>query len=301
MNTWLTPPKLICLTLISTCTFTLGSGTNPVWAGDPFRTNDVRDIPENTEAAFEAIFKSGNYDRALEYLAIAETNESSEPLTYALRAALAYTDQDWETLQEYALKTQQTAKNLQTQDSLRANLYLAVGYFLEGAYNYKIDEQPLAAINQLQKVFSFLDEAKKQAPQDPELNLIKGYMELLLAVNLPFSDSEQAIENFQQNAAPEYLVNRGIAVAYRDLNQHDQALEFVNRALNTTPDNPELFYLKAQIFLEKGQDEKNLSFLQQAVTYFDRSLVKSEQLPTALVKQIERERRKAQEELEKIS
>ncbi|MBZ8183260.1 Sll0314/Alr1548 family TPR repeat-containing protein [Oscillatoria salina] len=300
MNTWLTAPKLICVTLISACTLAVSLGSSPVWAGDPFRTNDVRDIPENTEAAFEAIFKQGDYDRALEYLAIAEKSESSEPLAYAMRASLAYTDQDWETLKDYALKTQQVAESLQSQDSLRGNLYLAVGYFLEGAYKYKIDEQPLAALNQLQKVFAFLDEAEKNAPEDPELNLLKGYMELLLAVNLPFSAPEQAIEKFQRNAAPEYLVNRGIAVAYRDLNQHDKALDFVNRALTATPDNPELFYLKAQILLEKGQDENNLSFLQQAVAYFDRSLAKAEQLPSSLVKQIERERRKAQTEVEEI-
>ena len=45
----------------------------------------------------------------------------------------------------------------------------------------------------LQQVFSELDEAESINPSDPELNLIKGYMDLMLAVNLPFSNPEGAI------------------------------------------------------------------------------------------------------------
>ena len=64
-------------------------------------------------------------------------------------------------------------------------------HFLDGAYVYN-EKGALEAINKLQLVFKYLDRAEDVDPKDPELNLIKGYMDLLLAVNLPFSKPEQA-------------------------------------------------------------------------------------------------------------
>jgi hypothetical protein len=43
---------------------------------------------------------------------------------------------------------------------------------------------------------------KKVDPNDPELNLITGYMDLMLAVNLPFSDPAQAIERLEKYGSP---------------------------------------------------------------------------------------------------
>jgi hypothetical protein len=71
---------------------------------------------------------------------------------------------------------------------------------------------PVGALSKLQKVFQYLDEAKKIDPKDPELNLLTGYMDLMLAVNLPFSDPAQAVEKLEKYAAPSYLAYRGIAV-----------------------------------------------------------------------------------------
>jgi tetratricopeptide (TPR) repeat protein len=53
-----------------------------------------------------------------------------------------------------------------------------------------------------------------------------------------------------------YLVNRGIALAYRDLRTYSQALDDINHALKTTADNSEIYYLKAQVLHEKGKREK---------------------------------------------
>ncbi len=122
-------------------------------------------------------------------------------------------------------------------------------------------------------------------------------MNLMLAVNLPFTSPEQAIEQWQQNAAPRYLVDRGIALAYRDLKQYPEALEYVNRALNSTSDNPEIYYLKAQILHEQGKKEQDQNLVQQAIANFDLALAKKSQLPSSLVKQIKYERSQAEARL----
>jgi tetratricopeptide (TPR) repeat protein len=96
-------------------------------------------------------------------------------------------------------------------------------------------------------VFQYLETAEKANPTDPELNLLKGYMDLILAVNLPFSSPQEAIERLETYGSPDYLVDRGIALAYRNLKQYDQALQFIDNALKATPNNPELMYLKGQI------------------------------------------------------
>lgn len=279
---------------ISVCSLAVATSlwTSPVWAGDPFRSSNPRSISDRAEATFEAIFKEGNYPKAKILLSEVDLTDSNEPLVYAIQAALAYTEQDLETLNRQAQKTVEVAQQLTSDDPLRGNLYLAVGTFLEGAYIYQ-QKGPLDAIANLKKVLDYIDQAEAIAPNDPELNLFKGYMELLLAVNLPFSSPELAIEEFQQNASPNYLVNRGIAIAYRDLDRYDRALEFVNRALEQTPANPELYYLKGQILYGLGKKNNRSALLQEAVENFDRALEKENQLPESLVREIRRERRLA--------
>ena len=271
--------------------------TSPAWAGDPFRSQDTRPIGDRTEAAFEAIFKQGNYPQAQQKLTEAVTSETSEPMAWAMQASLAYTEGDWQTLQTSATRTIETAENLVSIDPLRGNLYLAVGHFLEGTYNFVQEDDIVGAIAKLQLVFQHLDEAEKADPNDPELNLVKGYMELMLAVNLPFSEPEKAIERLE-SASPSYLVNRGIALAYRDLKEYSKAQNYVELAIQATPNNPELHHLKGQIIKRKGQKEDNLALVQESLPYFDTALEKVAQLPKATVKALRRERRKAMEWIE---
>lgn len=232
---------------------------NPSLAADPFRTNDQRKIGDKTEAAFKAIFQQGNYKEAELYLQQAESSEPNEPLAYAMKASLAYVNQDWSTLDTYSKKTLEAGQNLIAVDPLRGNLYAAVGHFLEGAVILQrqgtLNGAP-QALTLLRQVYQNLDKAEAISANDPELNLIKGYMDLMLAVNLPFANPEQAIERLEKNAAPQYLANRGVALAYRDLKQYSQALEYANRALKMTSDNPEMYYLKGQILQEQGKKEK---------------------------------------------
>ena len=267
-------------------------------AGDPFRNQNARDIPTETEYAFKTLFEDGDYVKAREYLYSIETVPQNDPLLPALVASLAYTEEDWSQLETYAQTTIQTAESIADQDPLRSNLYLAVGHFLDGANQYH-KEGAVAAITKLQLVLSYFDKAEQIDSQDPELNLIKGYLNLLLAVHLPFSNPQQAIENLQTYASPQYLVNRGIAVAYRDLDDYDLALNFVNRAIESTPLNPELYYLKGQILKEKGRKENNIELLKEALKNFDIAFAKIDQLPVkAIQKPLKRERNSTIREIE---
>lgn len=291
--------KQVFLILSLTFISTLSISNNSALAEDPFRTKKSRDIGKYTETAFETLFLEGDYKKVNKYLKLAESNEANEPLAYAIKASLAYTEEDWETLRNYALKTLTSAQNLQPQDPVRGNLYLAVGHFLDGAYQYH-KEGPIGAIQKLQLVFKYLDAAEDSDSKDPELNLIKGYMDLLLAVNLPFSSPEQAIARFQTYAAPNYLVERGLAVAYRDLKQYDQALKFANKALKIAPDNPEHYYLKGQIIRQIGKKKNSIPLLEEALDYFDRAANKSDQLPRFVVSPLKREISQTQAKIEEI-
>jgi tetratricopeptide (TPR) repeat protein len=251
----------------------------PSAIADPFRSTDPHQIDSQTENAFKAVFEQGNYKEAAQLLKQAQPGE---PMAYAMKAALAYIDQDWNVMGENAHLTRETAEKLVQTDPLRGHLYIAVGHFLEGAYALSTQGTVKATpevLSKLQQVFSNLADAEKINPNDPELNLIKGYMDLMLSVNLPFSNPDQAIERLKDFAAPAYLAQRGIAIGYRDLDQPDQALTAVDQAIGETPNNPELYYLKAQILVRKGNNSESLPF-------FRRALEKKDQLPVNLVRQI---------------
>jgi tetratricopeptide (TPR) repeat protein len=276
--------------------FVLNLSVNPSWAGDPFRSSGQHKIGDRTEAAFKAIFQQGNYPAAEDSLQKALSSEPDEPLVYAMKAALAYGNKDLDSLDKYSKKTLEAGQKLISNDPLRGNLYTGVGNFLEGAVILTRDDSingVSKAVSRLTKVYEYLDKAEAIAPNDPELNLLRGYMNLMLAVNLPFVSPDQSIERLEKNAAPGYLVDRGIALAYRDLKKYPQALDYVNKALKSTADNPEIYYLKAQILHEKGKKEKNQDLIKDAIAHFDKALTKKSQLPPSLVKQIQSERSSA--------
>ena len=286
---------VISVAIAATIGFTNGS----VRAEDPFRDKNARNIGKYTEKAFTTIFLEGDYQAVSEELKKAELEEPDEPLAHAMLASLAYTEKDWSSIKKYALQTLETAQLLSETDPVRGNLYLAVGHFLDGAYIYE-KQGALEAIDKLQLVFRYLDRAENADPSDPEVNLIKGYMDLLLAVNLPFSQPEQAIARFEGFAAPDYLVERGLAVAYRDLKQYDTALEYANKALEIAPDNPEHYYLKGQILRQIGKEENNTQVLSKAVENFELALAKSAQLPEFVLTTLEKENRLTKEKIAEI-
>ncbi|MCT7964444.1 tetratricopeptide repeat protein [Laspinema sp. D1] len=285
--------RLLCA-IAGTAAIALTFSISPTLALDPFRTENRHEIGEHTEAAFRTLFEQGNYQEALNKLQQAEQSEPNEPLVYAMQGALAYLDEDWDRLNDYATRTRTTAESLLTENPLRGNLYLAVGHFLEGAYILSTEGTLRGvpqAMGKLREVFKHFDAAEKIEANDPELNLIKGFMDLMLAVNLPFANADDAIARLENYAAPSYLAYRGIALGYRDLEQMEQALSAVNRALEITPNNPELFYLKGQILVKKGNDQNNMELLQQADSNFQTALAKAQdQFPETLRRQLQRER-----------
>lgn len=265
-----------------------------VLAADPFRTANPHDIGEQTEAAFRTIFIEGDYQGAKPYLEAALESEADEPMPYALKAAIAYLDGDWETFGKYATKSREVAEQLTATDPLRGNLYTALGHFFEGAFILE-EEGSIKALPEvflkLQQVFESFNNAERINPEDPELNLLKGYMDLMLAVALPFSDPAQAIARLEEHAAPPALVYRGLALGYRDLDEQEQATVALERAMELAPDNPDLYYLKAQILVRQDRDAEGL-------TWFEKALDKEEQLVPGVVKQIRYEHCRTQNRID---
>jgi len=267
-------------------------------AQDPFRQTNRRPISDRTEAAFEAMFIAGNYQQASQILE--DIPQEIDPLAYALMASLAYTEEEWEAVKKAANKTRFYAEKLGGSDPLRRDLYLAVSYFLEGSYLFEV-EGAFSVFKNLQKMLHYLELAEKHNPEDPELNLIKGYLDLILAVNLPFFEPEQAIARFEKYASPDYLVHRGLAIAYRDLENYEKALIAVNHAIAATPDNPEIHYLKGQILYNLAKKTRRREQAEAALKHFESAITRSDQLPESISKPYQREHRLAQELLRELN
>lgn len=260
--------------------------TAPAQAGDPFRTSNPRAIGDQTEAAFRAMFEYGNYTEAEALLA---TAEADEPMAHAMAASIAYLEEDWDAMGENAARTLATAEELVESDPLRGNLYIAVGHFMEGAHAIMTQgtlRGSPTALRKLQQVFSHIREAEDIAPDDPELNLIKGFMDLMIAVNLPLADPADAIARLETYAAPAYISQRGIAIACRDLDDYDCAINAIEAAIAAAPNNPDLEYLRAQVLVNQGDDD-------DSIAHFDIALANADHFPRNLRNQIAYERCRA--------
>ncbi|MEN9203874.1 MAG: Sll0314/Alr1548 family TPR repeat-containing protein [Thermostichus sp. DG_1_6_bins_120] len=255
----------------------------PVWAQDPFRNGaNARQISPEVAAAFEEFFCAGRYSQSREKLEAARKASPQEPMVYALLAALAYQEGNMEEFAQLATQTRQVATELKKTDPLRGNLYEGVGYGLEAANTVVQNGVVIGlpkALPTLNQLFASIRAAQAVDDSDPELNLLNGYMDLLLTYR------EKALNQFRL-AAPDYMSYRGQALAYRDMQRYAEALEAVDRAIATSCNNPELYYLKAQILVSQGED-------QQAIPLFDQALQAAAQLPPPLVTQIQMERDRA--------
>ncbi|XGW00097.1 MAG: Sll0314/Alr1548 family TPR repeat-containing protein [Leptolyngbya sp. BL-A-14] len=289
------------LPFLSAAIVSLSLWASPSLAKDPFRATNARPIGDRTEAAFRSLFEQGDYLAADKY---AQQADPTDPLSYALRASLSYIK--WqgerddskkaaqlEQFQADATQTNQVAAALVGKDPLRGNLYQAVGHFLQSAYIFSKDgtvKGTPQALGEIQQAFKYLDNAEKVDARDPELNLLRGYIDLFVSLNLPLASPADAISRLDKYASPRYLAYRGIALGYRDLNQPAKALAAVDNALQVTPNNPDVLYLKAQILVRQGDNRGSLA-------YFDKALTKQKQLPPGLIKQITKERTRAQNRL----
>jgi tetratricopeptide (TPR) repeat protein len=285
------PKRLLCAIV----GILISLGSSVALAKDPFRTSNPHKIGDPTEAAFRTMFVKGDYKGAVTLLNQALKQDTTDPMPYSLRAAIAYLNEDWSTFGQYGTKIRQVAERLTPSDPLRGNLYTAVGHFFEGAYTLQqegtVKGVPKALVK-LQQVYKYLGEAEKISPTDPELNLIKGYMDLMLAVNLPFADPNEAIDRLEKYASPSFLVQRGLALGYRDLDKQAQALSAVDKAIAQAPDNPDLFYLKAQILVRQKRNA-------EALTWFDKAIAKQSQLMPGVVRQLRYEHCRTQKRVDK--
>jgi tetratricopeptide (TPR) repeat protein len=242
----------------------------------------------NIDRAKDAMFRDGDYIKARQHLEAARKTEPNDPLVYAMSALYPYSAGDIETVKQYGDRTTQAAKKLMVSNPLRGNLYQGVGVGINAAYEFK-KNGGLSALSRLQQVFRHMEAAKKIDPNNPELNLIKGYMDLLLAVNLPFSDANQAIAQLRK-AQPKYLAYRGIYIGYRDLQKYNDAIAAINTAIGMAPNNPELIYYQAQIYAIRGKEINNRSDLQRSIKLFEKAYQRRSQLLTSTVAQILSER-----------
>ncbi|MFP4653382.1 MAG: hypothetical protein ACLFM4_13265, partial [Phormidium sp.] len=69
---------------VSVVAIALGTWLTPVWAGDPFRSENPRDISDTTEAAFEAFFRVGDYPLAAQRVDFALSEANVDPILYAM-------------------------------------------------------------------------------------------------------------------------------------------------------------------------------------------------------------------------
>ncbi len=285
LNSFIRPSRYLKLFgVLAAATLTVAA--SPALAGDPFRSGDDHNIGPHTETAFEAFFRDADYVGTREALTLAKETEADEPLVHSMAASIAYLDEDWDALEAEVELTRSTAEALLETDPLRGHIYSAVGIFMQGAHMMStqgVARSTPAALAMLQQVFSHIGAAEKLDSTDPELNLIKGYMDLMLAVNLPFSDPEKAIERLSEYGNPDYLAYRGIALGYRDLGQMTEAMEAVEQALETAPENPELFYLKAQLHRRQQETDDSVAMFEKALEYAD-------QLPPSLARRIYKEK-----------
>ena len=247
------------------------------------------------------MFRDGDYAKAKEYLNLALKTEPNEPLTYAMSTLYPFSAGDFEQVKIYGDRTITAAEQLMSTNPMRGNLYQGVGMAILAAYEMKkANGGALGALSKLQMVFEYIDKAKTIAPNNSELNLIKGYMDLLLAVNVPFSDANQAIEQLK-NAEPKYLALRGMYIGHRDLKEYDRANTAIDNARKLAPQNPELTYYKAQLLGIRGREQHSDSDLRASIQLFESAYQKRDGLLLSTIAQILSERCQAKSSLAKTN
>jgi tetratricopeptide (TPR) repeat protein len=267
---------------ILSCLALLGGGT--AIAADPFRTGtEARPIGSALESAFHDFFRNGSYLNSSQKLKAAELENPREPLVYTLQAALAYMNEQPDKMLSLARKTGTVAQAMGSKDKARSHLYQGLAQGLEGASYYLKDGDAglLKAFPNVSSMLLEIDKARQLAPADPEVNLVVGYVQTILASQKmkPYSD---ALQSFNK-AKPSYLALRGQALIYRDTKDYSQAQAMVEKALVDAPTNPELLYLKGQIL---ALQQKPVD----AIAFFDKALTLGKQLPESTKKQIRKER-----------
>ncbi len=252
---------------------------SPALAQDPFRTGpDARPIGPALESAFEDFFRTGKFQNAKQKLIKAQEENPNEPLVYTLQASLAYLNGQRDKMLEMTQKTREVSESMEAKDATRAHLYRGIAQGLEGS-SYYLKDGLLGipkALTYVSSMFLEIDKARQLTPDDPEVNLLVGYINTLL------NKYDDALQEFRK-AGPPYLSYRGQALVYRDTKDYPKAQAMVDKALAVAPQNPDLLYLKGQIFALQNKPT-------EAIAFFDQALEVGKQLPESTKKQIRIER-----------
>jgi tetratricopeptide (TPR) repeat protein len=246
-------------------------------AVDPFRVGiKARPMGLSLESAFKDFFLYGKYQSSIPKLAKAQVENPNEPLVYTLQAATAYQNQQNDKFLASLSKIRDASKAIAAKDSARSHLYQGVAQGLEGYFlKDSVTDLP-KTLTYASSMLLEIDKAHQLSPNDPEINLFVGFINMVLGKN------DEALQNFQK-AGPPYLALRGQALVYRDTRDYGKAQIAVDKAISVAPQNPELLYLKAQILvLQKNPTE--------AMKYFDQALKLGKELPADTLKQINKER-----------
>jgi tetratricopeptide (TPR) repeat protein len=250
---------------------------NAASAADPFRVGiKARPIGSSLQSAFEDFFRYGRYQSSNQKLTKAEAENPNEPLVYTLLAATAYQNQQKEAFLTTLPKIRAASKAIAAKDVARSHLYQGIAQGLEGYFlKDSVTDLP-KTLTYASSMLMEIDKAHQLSPNDPEINLFVGF------INMVLGKRDEALTNFQK-AGPPYLALRGQALVYRDTKDYPNAQTAVDKAIAAAPKNPELLYLKAQILsLQKNPVE--------AVKFFDQAIKLGDQLPQGTLKQINKER-----------
>ncbi len=250
---------------------------NSASAADPFRVGiKARPIGSSLQSVFEDFFRYGRYQSSNQKLTMAQAENPNEPLVYTLLAATAYQNQQKGVFLTTLPKIRAASKAIAVKDVARSHLYQGIAQGLEGYFlKDSVTDLP-KTLTYASSMLLEIDKAHQLSPNDPEINLFVGF------INMVLGKRDEALSNFQK-AGPPYLALRGQALVYRDTQDYANAQVAVDKAIATAPKNPELFYLKAQILsLQKKPTE--------AVKFFDRAIKLGNELPEGTLKQINKER-----------
>ena len=242
----------------------------PSYGADPFRTAAQKprtSIGDKTTKAFELMFRQGNFPEAVKQidLALASPQDNRDPLIYAMRASVGFVRENLEEMRQYGAEVRKQANALRRTDRIRFHLYTGVSDLIDAGYIFRT--QGITSVGRVlpivNRALDHIRTAQEIDPKDPEVNLIKGFMDILIASALPGSELDSALVSLRDYASPDYLRWRGIAMAYRDAKRNVEALDAINKAIdsasgrtNPPPNqvgNPDLSYLKAQILRMNGK------------------------------------------------
>lgn len=250
---------------------------NSASAADPFRVGiKARPIGPSLQSAFEDFFRFGKYQSSTQKLTQAQTENPNEPLVYTLLAATAYQNRQKDVFLTTLPKIRETSQTLMSKDAARSHLYKGIAQGLEGYFLKDSVTSLPKALTYASSMLLEIDKAHQLSPNDPEINLFVGF------INLVLNKHDEALTNFQK-AGPPYLALRGQALVYRDTKDYGNAQVAVDKAIAAASQNPELFYLKAQILVLQNKPT-------EAVALFDKALLLGDQLPAGTRKQIIKER-----------